>query len=172
MATSTETSHGYPVPASRVAATMVDETYLRDRLAAVGGTKAELISLTDNGKSAAEGKETTVKLRQGIPADKLPSFVRTLVPGDLVIERTETWRPTGEGATASVHATVSGAPATIECSISVSGAGESCRVAGRLQVSVPLPFVGGKVEKAVIEQVKRLLDTEHEFTERWLRDHP
>ncbi|MGO1050527.1 DUF2505 domain-containing protein [Crossiella sp. CA198] len=164
MATSTETSHGYSFPAARVAATMVDETYLRDRLAAVGGPKGELISL------AATGAETVLKLRQGIPADKLPSFVRTLIPGDLVIERVETWRPSGEGATASVHATVPGAPATIECSIAISAAGQGCRVAGRLQVSVSLPFVGGKVERAVIEQVARLLDTEHEFTQRWLSE--
>lgn len=165
MATSTETSHGYSVPASRVAATMVDETYLRDRLAAVGGTKAELISL------AGSGAETVVKLRQGIPADKLPSFVRTLVPGDLVIERVETWQVTDSGATAAVSATVPGAPATIRCAIQVSGDEQSCRVRAKLTVSVSLPFVGGKVEKAIIEQVQRLLDAEHEFTDGWLREH-
>ncbi|MCO1579323.1 DUF2505 domain-containing protein [Crossiella sp. SN42] len=166
MATSTETSHGYSFPAARVAATMVDETYLRDRLAAVGGTKAELLSLD------VSGAETVLKLRQGIPSDKLPALVRTLISGDLVIERAETWLATGEGATAVVNATVPGAPATIGCSISISPDRAGCRVRAKLTVSVSLPFVGGKVEKAIIEQVQRLLTTEHEFTERWLREHP
>jgi hypothetical protein len=36
---------------------------------------------------------------------------------------------------------------------------------------VPVPFVAGKIESIVNEQVGALLDAEDEFTRRWMAEH-
>jgi hypothetical protein len=167
MATSTETVHSYPYPVTTVAAVLVDPDYLSARLAAIGGEQAALLSHKHDAKD-----NIVIVQRQGIPTKHLPSFVRAIVPGDIVIERAETWRTHGEGATCVVKATVSGAPATIEGSLDLEPDGpESCTLATLLNVRVSVPIVGGKVEKVVIEQLLRLLDKEHKFAIEWLSAH-
>ncbi|GAA4001703.1 DUF2505 domain-containing protein [Allokutzneria multivorans] len=166
MATSTETSHEFPFPAPALLAALTDADYLRARLAAVGGGKAELLS-----HESTDGESKAV-LKQGVPADKLPSFVRTLINGDLVIERTERWRAAGEGAVGTVVASVPGAPASINCSLQLRPSGTGSQLLSSLEVRVSLPFVGGKVEKAIVEQIGKLLDAENTFTLSWLTGKP
>ncbi|WP_073480169.1 DUF2505 domain-containing protein [Streptoalloteichus hindustanus] len=163
MATSTETTHRYPRPAAEVLSALVDETYLRARLAALGGAGAELVEHAP----APEGGGKVV-LRQGIPGDRLPSFVRSLVSGDLVIERTERWRPAATGASGTVEARVPGAPATIDCAVDLTDEDGGSLARVRLVAKVSVPFVGGKVEKVIVEQVGQLLAAEHAFTVDWL----
>lgn len=169
MATSTQISHSYPYPAATVAAVLVDVEFLRARLAKVGGEHAELVSYEHD---AATG-DTTIVTRQGIPARHLPSFVPALVPGQIVIKRTETWRPRGDGAACVVNATVSGAPATITGSLDLATTPppQGCVLAATLTVAVSLPIVGRKLEHVVVEQLVRLLSKEHEFTMEWLSSH-
>ncbi|MFB9905170.1 DUF2505 domain-containing protein [Allokutzneria oryzae] len=165
MATSTETSHEFPFPAPALLAALTDAEYLRARLAAVGGAKAELVS-----HETTVGGESKAVLKQGVPSDKLPSFVRSLINGDLVIERTERWRQAGEGAVGTVVASVPGAPASINCSLQLRPSAMGAELLSALEVRVSLPFVGGKVEKAIVEQIGRLLDAENTFTLSWLRE--
>ncbi|MFB9429008.1 DUF2505 domain-containing protein [Streptoalloteichus tenebrarius] len=163
MATSTETTHRYPRPAAEVLSALVDERYLRARLAALGGPGAELVEHAPSPDGGAR-----VVLRQGIPGDRLPSFVRSLVPGDLVIERTERWEPTASGAGATIDAKVPGTPGSIDCSVRLADSGDGCVATVTLVAKVPVPFVGGKVEKVIVDQVGRLLAAEHAFTVDWL----
>ncbi|GGM69597.1 hypothetical protein GCM10012275_45060 [Longimycelium tulufanense] len=163
MATSTETAFDYPRPAAEVRAALVDEAYLRARLDELGGLDAELVVVEPSGDGG--GKAV---LRQGVPSDKLPSFVQAVVGGDLVIERTEVWQPTADGATATVHATVPRTPAVIDGTVVLTDHGEGCRARIRITATVKVPFVGGKVEAVVIDQVRTLLVAEHAFTVGWL----
>jgi hypothetical protein len=167
MATSNKTSHTYSYPVTTVAAVMVDPEYLRARLAEVGGEDSELVSCERDSSDT-----TTIVQRQGIPSAKVPSFVRALVPGKIAIERNETWRPHGEGAAGMVDATVSGTPGVIEVSLDLAPSGpNNCVLTVTLRVTVPLPIVGQRVEKFVVEQLAGLLDKEHEFTVEWLAAH-
>ncbi|HEY8371838.1 MAG TPA: DUF2505 domain-containing protein [Pseudonocardiaceae bacterium] len=164
MATDIRATHEYPHPATEVASALVDRAYLEARLAELGGLDAALVTH----EITADGNGRVV-LRQGIPSDRLPSFVRTLVPGHLVIEREETWQRDGETARGAVHATVPGAPATIGGTMEIAPAGpDACRSEVRLRVEVSIPFIGGKVEKVIIDQLRRLLTAENEFTTDWL----
>jgi hypothetical protein len=147
-----------PHSAEKVFGAMVDETYLRDRLAAIGGTNAELVSF-----SSSDGK-ASYELKQGVPAEHLPSMAKSLLGGDLVIKRVESWAA-GAG---TVEVTLSGVPGRLDGGFTVTGNGSGSKVTLTGEIKVSIPLMGGKLEKVIAEQVAVLLDRESEFTSEWL----
>lgn len=145
---------------------LVDPEYLRARLAVLGGQGASLGGHTESGGTV------TYRLRHGVAARDLPPAVRTLLGGDLKIDRTETWRPDGDGYAGTVAVTIPGVPGDLSATmrlVPVDGGSEHT-VDG--SVRVPIPLVGGKVEESIAEQLGRLLDAEGRFTRDWLGRHP
>jgi hypothetical protein len=147
-----------PHSAEKVFGAMVDETYLRDRLAAVGGNDAELVTFS------SAGDRTSYQLRQGVPAEHLPSIAKSLLGGDLVIQRLENWAA-GAG---TVEVTINGVPGRLEGAFTITGNGSGSKLTLTGEVKVSIPLMGGKLEKLIAEQVAVLLDKESEFTSEWL----
>jgi len=147
-----------PHSAEKVFGAMVDETYLRDRLAAIGGNDAELVTYSTS------GDRTSYQLKQGVPAEHLPSIAKSLLGGDLVIQRVENWAA-GAG---TVEVALVGVPGRLDGSFTITGngAGSKTTLVGEVKVSIPL--MGGKLEKLIAEQVVVLLNKESEFTSEWL----
>lgn len=155
-----ELRHSYPEPPVRMREILTDPGYLRDKVRAVGGPHAELVSREEDENGV------TVVLRQLVPADALPSFMRSVLPGDLSIVRTETWHDTD----GTVYSVVDGAPGTINGKMHLESDAGGSVLSLRLEAKVPLPLIGGKVEKAITNSVNKLMDTEYDFTLQWLRD--
>lgn len=157
MATRIEHNAEFEHPVELVFVEFTAEESLRTRLAEIGGHNAELI---EHNKTA-----TTVsyRMRQGVPADKLPSAIRSLMSGDLMVSREQHWEKTDTGAicTAKVH--VTGVPGSITATSTLSVSGTGARLATTGEVRVSIPFVGGKIERTVAEQVVRLLRYENEY---------
>ncbi|MFD1148963.1 DUF2505 domain-containing protein [Saccharothrix hoggarensis] len=147
-------------PAGDVYAALVDETYLRDRLAALGGTDPELVAFTTTDQS------TSYQLKQGVPADRLPSMARGLLGGDLVIHRAESW--TGAGRAGTVEVTLDGVPGRLDGTVTLADTASGSELTLVGQVKVGIPLMGGKLEALIAEQVAQLLDKETEFTAEWL----
>lgn len=165
MARSLQHSAEFAHPVEKVLAAIAGEETLRERLAAIGGQDAALVS---HEKSASG---TTYTLRQGIPAEKLPGVVRKLHSGDLIVNREQTWRPQADGTVSgSGTAQVSGVPGsiTVDTTLSPAGDGTKLQVSGQVKVSIPL--IGGKVESTIAEQVVRLLRHEDAFVAEQLAD--
>lgn len=135
---------------------------LQARLDAIGGQNARITIYSH------EIDQWRFVLHQGVAATELPSFVRTLHRGDLVVEREQTWTKTGDAYTGTVKATVSGVPGDISARTHlVTEANRTVlRTSGEVRVHVPL--VGGKIEGFVAGQVTDLLRNEAEFTAQWL----
>ncbi|EME60297.1 DUF2505 domain-containing protein [Amycolatopsis decaplanina] len=140
------------------------EAALRARLEQIGGDDAELLEY------APAGDGVRYKLRQGISSDKLPSAVRTLHRGDLIVEREQTWKAAGAGYTGTATASVSGVPGEITAKTSLTGEGERTTLVNSGEVKVRIPFVGGKLENVIAEQVTKLLEREAEFVAKWLTE--
>ncbi|MBY8847948.1 DUF2505 domain-containing protein [Saccharothrix longispora] len=152
-----------PRTAAEVYAALVDEGYLRDRLAVLGGRDAELVAFRKTGQS------TTYQLKQGVAAEHLPSFARGVLGGDLVITRTETW--TAAGLTGTIEGVLNGVPGRLEGTITLTDTASGSDLTLTGQTKVGIPFVGGKVEALIAEQVAVLLDKESGFTTEWLARH-
>lgn len=149
-----------PHSAEAVFGAMVDETYLRDRLAAIGGNNAELVTYSSGG-----GK-TSYQLKQGVPAEHLPSMAKSLLGGDLVIQRVESW--TEAGCSGTVEVTLNGVPGRLDGTFALTPNGSGSKLTLNGQVKVSIPLMGGKLEGVIAEQVIVLLDKESEFTSEWL----
>ncbi len=151
--------------------TLLDREYLQTRLEQQGGKGAALLKL-DADVAVGTGEYT---VRQGVDRAELPSFVQKILPGDLVIERTETWRRVSPGRyDGTVAARVVGAPGKISGTLRLADladigggkAGSELSLDGSAQVDLPL--VGGKIETVIAEQVVALVDRETRFTVQWL----
>ncbi|MGH3929345.1 MAG: DUF2505 domain-containing protein [Pseudonocardiaceae bacterium] len=160
MTSRVELRHCYPESPERMREVLTDPAYLRDKLRAVGGPRAELVSRDEDERGV------TVVLHQMVPAGALPSVVRAALPGELTIRRIETW--TGSGGT--VQSTVDGAPGTITGTMSLEPDLTGSVLAMQLEAKVGLPLIGGKVEKAITGGISKLMNAEYDFTMQWLRN--
>ena len=153
--------------AKTVYAAVVNADYLNQRLAALGGTNAQLFDYKQNGDA------TSYRLRHGVAAQDLPAAIRPLLGGDLKIDRVESWRAEPDGSySGTVRVTIPGMPGDLTGAMKlndVQGGGSQVLVTG--SVSIPIPLFGGKVEESVADQLGKLLDAEQKFTENWLREH-
>jgi Protein of unknown function (DUF2505) len=153
-----------PHPADEVYATMVDPDYLRARLERIGGPGADLL------EHSADVQGARYRLRLGLDAKDLPSAVRSVLPGNLTIERNERWTRQDSGRyLGDVDVTIPGAPASATGGMRLRDlpeGGSELNVRADVRVSVPL--IGGKIEGVVGEQVQRLLAAETAFTQEWL----
>ncbi|AKE91067.1 MULTISPECIES: DUF2505 domain-containing protein [Rhodococcus] len=155
----------YAFPVATVHAALVDENYWRSRLAEIGGPGATL-------EDVRTGDGTIdLHMTQSIPAEHLPSFVTNFHPGDLVIHRHESWQPvTGDRATGRFSAHVDGLPGKVDgtSTMAPDGAGTIVEIDGEAEVRIP--FLGGKIEGIIVEQIVELFDVERTFTAKWLSE--
>jgi hypothetical protein len=157
----------YPQPADEVYATMVDPDYLRARLGRIGGPSAELLA------HSADVEGARYRLRHGLDAKDLPSLVRSVLPGELMIERSERWTRQDSGRyLGDVDVNMAGAPGSASGAMrlrDLPDGGSELSVRADVEVSVPL--IGGKIEGVVGEQVQKLLAAEAAFTQEWLTEN-
>jgi hypothetical protein len=153
-----------PHSADEVYATMVDPEFLRARLERIGGPGAGLLD------HSADGGGARYLLRLGLDAKDLPSVVRSVLPGDVTIERNERWTRQDSGRyLGDVEVTIPGTPASATGGMrlrDLPDGGSELSVRADVRVSVPL--IGGKIEGVVGEQVQKLLAAETAFTAAWL----
>lgn len=149
----------YPFSADRCWQLLSDEQYWRDLLEAINSSHGKLESF----ESTPAG--ITVAMQQGVPEDKLPSMITKVRPGDLVIPRTNTFTRVGSDISGTFTASVTGAPAKVDGTVTVSG--DPATANYNVDVEVSVPFVGGKIEKAIIDQLIELLDSERDQSVSW-----
>ena len=142
-------------------ALFIDSAFLQSRLEGIGAIDPQVVSVTP-----ADDAVATVT-RQSIPASALPSAISAMMPGAIVTERSETWKPSGDGYAADFAVTVKGAPASLKGTMTLApgGAGTTLTVEGT--ATVPIPLFGGKIEQTIAEQVGELITLESDY----LRSH-
>ncbi len=145
--------------ADDVAAVMLDEGYLRARLDALGGPGARLL----------EHGADHYRIRHGIDQAALPPIIGSLVTGNLIIERAESLRPDGPGRYAgNVDVRIPGTPASATGSLRLADTAAGSELVVRADVVVKVPFLGGRIEAVIADQVQQLLAAETAFTLDWL----
>ncbi len=153
-------------PAARVHEALVDIDFLKERLAELGGSDTKLL------EHSSTDEETHFKIRQGVSAEHLPSVVRTVVSGDLMLDRSESWRCQGPGRyTGEVAAAIPRVPGSITGSMwltDLDGDEKGSEFVVRGEVGVSVPLVAGKLEELAAERIRGLLEDEARFTYEWL----
>jgi hypothetical protein len=159
-------------PAERVYEALIDIDYLKERLRELGGDNTQLLDHT------VTADDVRFQVRQGVRAESMPSVARTVVGGDVMIDRSEVWRHEEKGQyTGEVAAGIPGMPCTITGSMwlrdlaDTSGGPQVSEFVVQGSVRVSVPFVGGKLEDLVADEVQKLLAAEERFRADWLSRH-
>jgi hypothetical protein len=154
-------------PADDVAAVMLDREYLEARLAQLGGPGAMVKEHT------ADDSGGRYRIRHGVDQAALPSIVSSLVTGNLVIDRTETLRREAPGRwSGDVGVRIPGTPASAVGSLRLADTASCSELVIHADVTVDIPFLGGRIESVIAEQVQALLAAETKFTLDWLTRNP
>ncbi|MGB8387065.1 DUF2505 domain-containing protein [Mycobacterium sp.] len=149
------------------------EDYWLARLAESGADDTKLESLRVGGRSGTERTIEVVTL-QVAHRHNLSAMIAPLLRGDLCLRRAETWGPVSDGvATASVEASVEGAPAAVSGTALLSPLAKSggSLLDGTFTVQVRVPLIGGKLEKIIGAELGGLLVAEQRFTKEWLTNN-
>lgn len=141
-----------------------DEKYWLARLADSGADEWSL----DDFRVGHDGGVDVVTT-QMLRSNRLPGVVHQFHHGDLEIRRAETWTGLSDGAAqAAVASSIVRAPVTLNGDASLSAIEDRARLAFQATVEVRIPLVGGKMEKFIGNQLINLLNTEQQFTTRWI----
>lgn len=141
-----------------------DEQYWLARLADSGADEWKL----DDFRVGHDGGVDVVTT-QVLRANRLPGIVHQFHHGDLEIRRAETWTCLSDGtAQASVASAIVRAPVSLNGDASLNQVRDRARLALQASVEVRIPLVGGKMEKFIGTQLVNLLNTEQQFTTRWI----
>jgi hypothetical protein len=154
----------FPASPPAVYALYTDAAFLQSRLVDCGALEPKVLGVD----ATADGVTTVT--RQSIPASVLPAMVSSMMSGDPVTERTESWRPDGDGYRADFSVTIKGAPASIKGTMTLTPAAAGSTLTVEGQASVPIPLFGGKIEQTVVEQVGQLIRMESDYTRGRLGD--
>ncbi|MFT3661043.1 MAG: DUF2505 domain-containing protein [Gordonia sp. (in: high G+C Gram-positive bacteria)] len=156
MASNFDYSVSYPFDVATMWGLISTEQYWRDLIERTNAEHGSVVSFSH------EGTRVAVTTKQGVGEEELPSVVTAVRPGDVEIPRTIEFVNAGDQIIGQMEASVSGAPAKIHGDVIISGNPASAVYSGRCEVSIP--FVGGKIEKAVIAQLEHLLTAERDAT--------
>lgn len=156
MASNFEHSASYPFSVAELWALFSTEQYWRDLIERTNAEHGSVESFT------VDGNKVTVTTKQGVGAEELPSVVTAVHPGGVEIPRTIDFVLAGDQIIGQMAASVTGAPAKIHGDVMISGSPATATYEGSCEVSIP--FVGGKIEKPIIDQLRHLLDAERDAT--------
>ncbi|WP_199832548.1 DUF2505 domain-containing protein [Gordonia iterans] len=156
MASNFDYSVSYPFDVRTLWSLISTEQYWHDLIERTNAEHGSVESFSHDGSTV------TVATKQGVGAEELPSVVTAVRPGDVEIPRTIEFVDAGDQIIGQMQASVSGAPAKIYGDVIVSGDPASAVYSGTCEVSIP--FVGGKIEKAIIAQLEHLLTAERDAT--------
>ena len=155
-----------PASVEQVHAAFSREDYWAARLVAFGnsGTLDSLIVDADG--------TVTVGLIQHLDRQLLPGLVAKLVPGDLKILRSETWRPVGDRRVrGQVSVSAPGGFGSVRAEAWLTPVRNGWQVRFAVTVEVKIPLVGGKLENAIGADLAENVPAFHRFTAEWIAEH-
>lgn len=155
-----------PASVEQVHSAFSDKEYWLARLAAFdGGTTLDSLIVGGDGT-------VTVSTTQDLRHDLLPRFIARFYPGDLKIQRSETWIPIrGRQVRGEVSVAARGAPGSGLGAALLAPMRSGSRLTFTATVEVRIPLVGGKIESFIAGQLAEEIPAIQRFTTDWITPH-
>ena len=156
----------FPADADAVFAMLTDEEYVTRKATAMGALEHD-VSVT-----ALDGGGARIRLERTLPA-MVPDFVRPLVGETIRVVQTEDWGPVQPdgGRSGLMTATISAAPVSLSGELMLEPNDGSSVHRIEAEVRARVPFVGGKIEKAIGEVILLAARKEEQVGSAWLSEH-
>jgi hypothetical protein len=136
---------------------LCDPDYVRSVAAATGGSDIE-VSVT----AGDDGGATIVSARS-LPAE-VPSYARGFVGDRIALTETRVLGPAGPDGSrdGSVVVSFGSAPATVEGTLRLAAEGSGSVIEVAMNVVASVPFIGGKIERMIADQIGAALTKEEQ----------
>ena len=154
-----------PASVEQIHAAFGREDYWQARLPSDASITLDSLIVDANGTVA-------VRVTQHLGRQLLPGLVAKLVPGDLKIVQSETWRPDGDRQVrGQVRVSVSGGLGSCRAEAWLAPAGNGSQLRSAVKVEVKIPLVGGNLEKSIGATLAESIPEALRFTTTWIAEH-
>ena len=157
--------HDYRAAPEMVFAMLSDPEFLDARFEATGALKHEVVQCARNA-----GGGFDIVTRRTVHTD-IPGFARRVLPATNSLTQTEEWQAESDGVRVGTWRIDAGAvPVSTSGTTRVepTDGGAVHHIEGTIKV--PVPIIGGRLERFVFENANKTLGAEHEFGQRWLAE--
>ncbi|BBZ45267.1 DUF2505 domain-containing protein [Mycobacterium parmense] len=155
-----------PASVEQIHAAFGREDYWMARIAA-SAAPITLDSLTAD----ADGT-VTVRSTQHLSRALLPGFIANLVPGEVKVMHSESWRPDGDRrVSGQITVSASGGLGSGRAQSWLAPAGSGSQLRSAVRVEVKIPLVGRKFEKTIGTSLAESIPALLRFTTTWIADH-
>lgn len=148
----------YDAPLADVAAMLADPAF-REEVCDAQRVARRTVTVTGTGT----GREVVIEQAQA--ASAVPSFAKKLVGDEITIIQKERW--TSETA-ATTELTIPGKPGQASGSVTLRADGERTIETVRMEITVKIPLVGGKVEELIHDLLQKALRVENRVGQAYL----
>ncbi len=159
-------THTYAAPIERVLAMLRDREATIAKYEGMGHRDVDLLECGEDGP--------VLRIRSSRVVDvDLPGFAKKVLKPTNTMLQTDEWRAAGDGSwTGTFNVEVHGAPIRLTGTMRLAPDGASCTHEVTIDVKVGVPLVGGRIaDWAGKNDVRRTLDAEFAFGDRWLGEH-
>jgi hypothetical protein len=110
-----------------------------------------------------EGDAVVIRTKRTMPAE-VPDAVKRFVGDTIVVEQVETWGPAGTDGRrcADLVVDVKGKPAGMVGTVTLEPVGGKSHEVIRGDVTVRIPFVGGRIEPEIVKAIRAAIRVEGE----------
>jgi hypothetical protein len=166
MPRSFDVSFHSPTSVEQIHSAFSEEDYWMARIAAFGGSKT-----LDSLIVEPDGTVTVVITEDLRPAG-LPTMLRKLYRGDLLVRSTEKWCPASDGqVTGDISVAVEGAPGSGRGAAVLAPSLDGSQLTLSATVEFNVPLVGGPIENYVAREFAEGISEIQRFTTRWVDDN-
>ena len=156
----------FPGTPEEVAAMFADEAFVRRWCEATGAIQASVT--VDGAVDATTPGPFVVTTARAFSTERFPSFARKFVGETLHIAQTDRWSQVEGVWSADSEVSTTGAPARLTARVTLTAQGDLTVQVVDGTVKASVPFVSGKVEALMHEQVVRALGVQEKVGRDWL----
>ena len=160
MGTKVASQQRYPAAPQAVLAMLLDPGFARERALATGSLAVEASVREDD-------SARIVTIVRTLPA-AVPDVARPFVGETLEITEEQAWGPLDAGIALGTFTVGFSGPVRMEGTLRIEPDGDGTLVTSAGEIVAKVPFVGGRIESLVREQVQRYLDREEAIGRDWL----
>ncbi|CUR56346.1 conserved hypothetical protein [metagenome] len=149
----------YPGASLDQVATMLADPAFREAVCDAQRVLRRTVSVTGSGAGMQ------VRVEQVQATTGIPSFAKKLVGDEITIVSEESW---SSDAAAAVQVSLPGKPAEMVGNLTLVEVGDGVTETITLEISVGIPFVGGKIEGLLVDLMGSALTRENQVGRTWL----
>lgn len=155
--------HKYDADVGSVYTAFCKTDFYKKKFAAAGARNVKVL------EKKKRGNAFFIRTQREVPSEA-PGVLKKFLGDWNTIVQNESWQPDDDGYQNTIEIESEGVPVTIEGSMSLRPRGKGCANKLNFEVSCSIPFVGGKLEAFIVNDMKKVLAAEQRFITSYLKD--